>query len=281
MRRATIPAAGPLEVSPPGVLRDDASVNAPTSRDPAAEIRAWAAELAHAAPQRILERALESFGDDVAISFSGAEDVVLLEYARRTGRSFRVFTLDTGRLHPETYRFIETVEQHFGIRVEVAFPDTQAITGLVRDKGLFSFYRDGHSECCEIRKVEPLQRALVGLRAWITGRRRDQNPHSRGGLDVVELDERFAGKDGGPLVKWNPLAGCSGAEVWDEIRASEIPFNPLHGRGFVSIGCEPCTRAVLPGQHEREGRWWWEDEGKKECGLHLDLGAAPTPTPAK
>lgn len=267
-------------VSSAAVLRDDAPVNEPAPRakasDRAADVTAWQSELAHASPAAILDRALEQFGDDVAISFSGAEDVVLLEYARRTGRSFRVFTLDTGRLHPETYRFIDTVEQHFGVRIEVAFPDTVAVTALVRDKGLFSFYRDGHGECCEIRKVEPLRRALVGLRAWITGRRRDQNLYSRAALDVVELDDRFVGKDGLPLVKWNPLAQRSGADVWDEIRASEIPFNPLHARGFVSIGCEPCTRSVLPGQHEREGRWWWEDEAKKECGLHLDVKAAPS-----
>jgi adenylyl-sulfate reductase (glutathione) len=245
-------------------------MNAPHSgADPAAQIAAWQAELAHASAEMIIARALALFGDDIAISFSGAEDVVLIEYAHRAGVPYRVFTLDTGRLHPETYRFIETVEQHYGIRIEVTFPDTVAVTRLVRAKGLFSFYTDGHEECCAIRKVEPLRGALAGLRAWITGRRRDQNPQTRGGLDIVELDPRFSANPATPLVKWNPLAKLSGIDVWDEIRASGVPFNPLHARGFVSIGCEPCTRAVLPGQHEREGRWWWEHEENKECGLHV------------
>jgi len=251
-------------------------MNAPhVGGDPGTQLRAWQAELAHASAEMIVARALTEFGDnsgdEIAISFSGAEDVVLIEYAQRAGVPYRVFTLDTGRLHPETYRFIETVEQHYGIRIEVTFPDAGAVTQLVRGKGLFSFYTDGHEECCAVRKVEPLRGVLSGLRAWITGRRRDQNPQTRGTIDLVELDPRFPGKGGAPLVKWNPLAKLSGTDVWDEIRASEIPFNPLHARGFVSIGCEPCTRAVLPGQHEREGRWWWEHEENKECGLHLDV----------
>lgn len=252
-------------------------VNTPANRGfSAEEIDAWQAELAGASAEMIVARALTTFGNDVAISFSGAEDVVLIEYARRAGVDFRVFTLDTGRLHPETYRFIETVEQHYGIRIEVGFPDTAAVTALVRDKGLFSFFRDGHEECCGIRKVEPLRRHLATLRSWMTGQRRDQSPQTRGRIAVVELDTRFVGRGGAPLVKWNPLARLSGTDVWDELRASGVPFNALHARGFVSIGCEPCTRAVLPGQHEREGRWWWEDEAKKECGLHLDVKAAPS-----
>jgi adenylyl-sulfate reductase (glutathione) len=250
-------------------------MNAPTSGDAATQVAAWQAELSHASAEMIVARALVLFGGDsggeIAISFSGAEDVVLIEYAHRAGVPYRVFTLDTGRLHPETYRFIEAVEQHYGIRIEVTFPDANAVTQLVRKKGLFSFYTDGHDECCAVRKVAPLEGVLSGLRAWITGRRRDQNPQTRGSIDLVELDPRFSGKDGAPLVKWNPLAKLSGTDVWDEIRASDVPFNPLHARGFVSIGCEPCTRAVLPGQHEREGRWWWEHEENKECGLHLDV----------
>ncbi len=254
-------------------LRDDASVQAPHAL--ASDVAAWQTELARAGAEAIVARALEAFGDTIAISFSGAEDVVLIEYAHRSGHPFRVFTLDTGRLHGETYRFIEAVEQHYGIRVEVGFPEAAAVTGMVRDKGLFSFFRDGHTECCGIRKVAPLQRHLAGLRAWITGQRRDQSPQTRGRIDVVELDARFSGQAGAPLVKWNPLARLSSTDVWDEIHASAVPFNPLHARGFVSIGCEPCTRAVLPGQHEREGRWWWEHETSKECGLHLDLVAEP------
>jgi thioredoxin-dependent adenylylsulfate APS reductase len=226
-------------------------------------------ELAGASVERTVARALELGGDDLVISFSGAEDVLLLEYAHRSRRPFRVLTLDTGRLHPETYRFLDQVEQHYGVRLEVAYPATVAIESLVRDKGLFSFYRDGHQECCGIRKVEPLARQLAGVRSWMTGQRRDQSPDTRDAVGIVELDRRFVGKHGAPLLKWNPLARTSSADVWDAIRAFDVPFNPLHARGFVSIGCEPCTRATLPGQHEREGRWWWEQQDKKECGLHL------------
>jgi adenylyl-sulfate reductase (glutathione) len=227
-----------------------------------------AAELAGASPGKVVARALEVFGGDVAISFSGAEDVLLIEHAKQSGRPFRVFSLDTGRLHPETYRFFDKVEQHYGIRIEYCFPDTIAVERLVREKGMFSFYRDGHTECCSIRKVAPLGRALSGLRAWITGQRRDQSPGTRAHVEEVELDHAHGG-----IVKFNPLARLSGAEVWDAIRAFDVPYNELHARGFVSIGCEPCTRAILPGQHEREGRWWWEDETKKECGLHVPPGS--------
>jgi adenylyl-sulfate reductase (glutathione) len=232
------------------------------------DLDALAAELADASAAKVVERALELFGDDLAISFSGAEDVLLIEYAKQSGKPFRVISLDTGRLHPETYRFFAEVEKHYSIRIEYAFPDTVAVERLVRAKGMFSFLEDGHEECCSIRKVEPLGRALSGLKAWITGHRRDQSPGTRSQLPKVQLDPRHRGGGGGELVKFNPLALTSGVEVWDAIRAFEVPYNPLHERGFKSIGCEPCTRAVLPGQHEREGRWWWEDATKKECGLH-------------
>lgn len=280
MRPANARVRTPGKVSRAAVLREDAPVQAPAPRASATDVAAWQTELANASAEAIVACALESFGDAIAISFSGAEDVVLVEYAHRCGRPFRVFTLDTGRLHGETYRFIDAVERHYGIRVEVCFPDTAAVTGLVRAKGLFSFFADGHTECCGIRKVEPLQRQLAGLRAWITGQRRDQNPQTRGRIDVVEVDARFTGEGGEPLVKWNPLARLSSADVWDEIHASAVPYNPLHARGFASIGCEPCTRAVLPGQHEREGRWWWEHEASKECGLHLDLGGRQNGDPS-
>lgn len=227
-----------------------------------------ARELEGAAAGSIIKRALKEFGGDVAISFSGAEDVLLIEYAKQSELPFRVFSLDTGRLHPETYRFMEAVEKHYGINIEYTFPEAAAVETLVRKKGLFSFYEDGHQECCGIRKVEPLRRQLSGLRAWITGQRRDQNPQTRAAVPVVELDGAFEGRDG-PLVKWNPLATLTSEYVWDSIRGFEAPYNALHGKGYVSIGCEPCTRAILPGQHERDGRWWWEREGGKECGLHV------------
>ncbi|MEX1365690.1 MAG: phosphoadenylyl-sulfate reductase [Nannocystaceae bacterium] len=229
---------------------------------------ALVSELERQSPITIIERALEHHGDQVAIAFSGAEDVLLIEYAKQLGRPFRVFCIDTGRLHPQTYRFVNRVEQHYGIRIELRFPQTAAVEALVRHKGLFSFYEEGHTECCGIRKVEPLRRQLATLAGWITGQRRDQSPRTRSSLAVVEVDEAHPGADGHPVLKWNPLVERSSADVWDAIRAFDVPYNTLHDRGFVSIGCEPCTKAILPGQHEREGRWWWEEATKKECGLH-------------
>jgi adenylyl-sulfate reductase (glutathione) len=226
-----------------------------------------AIELATADPMQAIDRMLAEFGADCAIAFSGAEDVLVLEYARLTGRPFRVFSLDTGRLHPETYRFFAAVEKHFALRIEYTFPEAAAVERLVRTKGQFSFLTDGHKECCDIRKVAPLRKHLSTLAGWITGQRRDQSP-TRTDVPLIQRDPAFAGKDGGPLVKCNPLAGMSQKDVWDAIRAYELPYNALHDRGFVSIGCEPCTRPIQPGQHEREGRWWWEESTKKECGLH-------------
>ncbi|WP_133717723.1 phosphoadenylyl-sulfate reductase [Methylocaldum gracile] len=222
-------------------------------------------ELAGKNPRAILKAALTWF-DNIAISFSGAEDVVLIDLASKLKPGIQVFTLDTGRLHPETYRLIETVRERYPIRLDVLSPDRVQLEALVREKGLFSFYKDGHHECCSIRKVEPLRRKLSQLDAWITGQRRDQNP-TRENLAEIELDEAFSTPDH-RLIKFNPLANWSSAHVWDYVEAYDVPFNELHRKGFVSIGCEPCTRPILPNQHEREGRWWWEDAGKKECGLH-------------
>jgi len=138
---------------------------------------------------------------------------------------------------------------------------------LVRAKGLFSFYKDGHGECCGVRKVEPLTRALAPLSAWITGQRKDQSPGTRANVPVVQLDKAFSTPER-PLVKFNPLGHWTSKQVWDYIEIYDVPHNALHARGFVSIGCEPCTRATLPNQHERAGRWWWENNTGRECGLH-------------
>ncbi|MCX9010994.1 MAG: phosphoadenylyl-sulfate reductase [Candidatus Methanoperedens sp.] len=215
-------------------------------------------------PQEILELALGKFRN-IAISFSGAEDVVLVDMAKKTGKSFRVFTLDTGRLHPETYQFIEDIRNTYNIGIDVFFANRDATEKLVKEKGLFSFYKDGHKECCDVRKVDPLKRALNTVDAWITGQRKDQSPGTRANVPVIQKDPTFGT---GNLVKFNPLANWTSKQVWDYIRENNVPYNKLHEKGFVSIGCEPCTRPTLPGQHEREGRWWWEDAAKKECGLH-------------
>ncbi|MBA3542593.1 MAG: phosphoadenylyl-sulfate reductase [Deltaproteobacteria bacterium] len=234
---------------------------------PSAEIAGLATEYAGREPQELLALALARF-DTIAISFSGAEDVVLIDMATRIRPDVRVFSLDTGRLHAETYRFLEKVREHYRIPLEVLAPDAPLVERLVRDKGLFSFYKDGHGECCGIRKVAPLKRKLATVDAWITGQRKDQSPSTRSMVEVIEDDAVFSTPDH-RLVKLNPLANWSSADVWRYIREHEVPYNALHEKGFVSIGCEPCTRAVLPNQHEREGRWWWEEATIKECGLHV------------
>ncbi len=219
-------------------------------------------------PQEIIEWGLKWFGADCAIAFSGAEDVILIDMAVNTGLSFSVFCLDTGRLHPETYQYLETVRKHYGIPIRLMSPKADDLEDLVREKGLYSFLEDGHKQCCGIRKIEPLRRALGDCRAWISGQRRDQSPATRSDLHVIHKDEAFKGVGEGDLVKLNPLTHWTSQQVWDYIRDHEVPYNPLHERGFRSIGCEPCTRATLPGEHERAGRWWWEESTKRECGLH-------------
>lgn len=222
-------------------------------------------ELQKQTPQQILKYAISQF-DKIAISFSGAEDVALIEMAINFRRDIPIFSLDTGRLHPETYRFIEKVRKHYGIRIEILSPDGEAVSKLVSEKGLFSFYEDDHKECCGIRKIEPLRKKLLTLDAWITGQRKDQSP-TRAEIPVIQNDALFA-RPNEKLTKFNPLANWSSQEVWDYLRICAVPYNELHDRGYISIGCEPCTKAVGPGQHEREGRWWWEEATKKECGLH-------------
>jgi phosphoadenosine phosphosulfate reductase len=217
-------------------------------------------------PEEILKLALDKF-DSISISFSGAEDVVLIDMASKLQRDFKVFSIDTGRLHPETYQLLDQVREYYKIPIEIIFPEASDVEALVKEKGLFSFYRDGHQECCGIRKVRPLRRKLDALDAWITGQRKDQNPSTRAHIPVIQVDTAFSTNDR-PLVKFNPLANWSSAQVWQYIRAHQVPHNALHTKGFTSIGCEPCTRTVLPNQHEREARWWWEESIDKECGFH-------------
>ncbi len=223
-------------------------------------------ELLNKNPRKILKYALENY-EKVAISFSGAEDVALVDMALKIRSDIQIFSLDTGRLHPETYEFIEKVRNHYNIDIELLTPEHNTLEALVKEKGLFSFYEDGHQECCGIRKVAPLKRKLANLDAWITGQRKDQSLDTRQDLPEIQIDTAFSSAEN-QLIKFNPLANQSSAQIWDYIEAYQVPFNPLHQQGFISIGCQPCTRAVLPNQHERAGRWWWEDATKKECGLH-------------
>jgi len=218
-------------------------------------------------PRKILRHALENY-DKVAISFSGAEDVILIDMALKIRQDIQIFSLDTGRLHKETYQFIEQVRKHYNIEIELLTPDYAQLEPFVKQKGLFSFYEDGHKECCGIRKVAPLRRKLAQVDAWITGQRKDQSVDTRQDLPEIQVDPAFSTASN-TLIKFNPLVNQSSAQVWDYIEAYQVPFNALHQQGFISIGCEPCTRSILPNQHERAGRWWWEDATKKECGLHI------------
>ena len=221
--------------------------------------------LVDADPKEILNQVLDRV-PNTAISFSGAEDVMLIELTKNLTNPPPIFTLDTGRLHPETYRYIERVRDHYSRPIEALFPNPISISKLIKNKGMYSFYKEGHKECCEIRKVKPLSKKLAGLDAWITGQRRDQSP-ARLEVPIVEVDKTFS-TDEHQVIKINPLANWSSGQVWDYIRMFNVPYNELHDRGYASIGCEPCTRAIGPNQHEREGRWWWEESTIRECGLH-------------
>ena len=224
-------------------------------------------KISKSSPSVIITTILEYFQDDeIAISFSGAEDVVLIDMCKKIGRPLQVFCLDTGRLHPETYRFIETVRDHYSIDIEMLFPNAQDVQNMVQKKGLFSFYKEGHQECCSIRKIAPLRKKITTLSAWITGQRQDQSP-TRTSLAPLEVDKAFS-THSHQIVKINPLCFWSSKTIWNYILSSDVPYNPLHKKGFTSIGCEPCTRPILPSEHERSGRWWWETPGERECGLH-------------
>jgi len=220
----------------------------------------------NADPQTILRWALQRY-DNIALSFSGAEDGILIDMACNIQADIRVFSLDTGRLHPQTWDYLERMRNRYPITLELLTPQVEAVEQLVRSKGLFSFREEGHAECCNVRKVEPLRCRLATLDAWITGQRRDQSPQTRAAVPLAQYDEHFS-SPGHKLVKINPLANWSSQQVWEYVREHQVPYNALHEQGFVSIGCAPCTRPVLPNQHEREGRWWWEDADNKECGLH-------------
>ena len=225
------------------------------------------AEQAGWSPDATLRWALDRFHPRIAFASSfGAEDVVVIDLLARIRPDARIFTLDTGRLHEETYDVMERIRRRYGLAIETQFPDRAALEPLERSQGYFSF-RDSieaRKECCRIRKVEPLRRALHGLEAWITGLRRQQSV-TRTGVEKVEIDSGFG------LVKVNPLADWTEQDVWDHIRKNDVPYNPLHDRGFPSIGCAPCTRAIQPGEDARAGRWWWEQPAQKECGLHTSV----------
>ena len=200
----------------------------------------------------------------VLASSFGVEDMVLIDLIDRHDLDIGVFTLDTGRLPEETYRLIAETRQRYRVALSVFAPEAAAVEAYVANHGPNGFYESAllRQECCYIRKVKPLKRALAGKSAWITGQRREQSP-TRRDLPFEEWDA-----DNG-MAKFNPLADWSGDEVWDYIRRYSVPTNALHQAGYTSIGCAPCTRAIQPGEDVRAGRWWWENPEHKECGLHL------------
>ncbi len=193
----------------------------------------------------------------------GAEDMVLTDVICRLALPIPVFTLDTGRLHEATYRLLDRIYDHYGCRITVVWPNPDAVQRLVHEQGMNGFYDsvERRRRCCQVRKVEGLERALSGQRAWMTGLRREQSPE-RGEVALEATDARTG------TLKLSPLADWSRDDVWAYLDRFSVPYNPLHDQGYVSIGCEPCTRALQPGEEERAGRWWWETSGQKECGLH-------------
>ena len=216
--------------------------------------------------QAVLRWAVEAFFPGIGFASSfGAEDVVVIDLLSKVKREVTVFTLDTGRLPEETYEVMDRIRERYGISLVSYFPDKAAVEKLEREKGFYSFRKsvENRKECCGIRKVEPLGRALAGLDAWITGLRREQAV-TRTGLPKVEIDTAHRG-----IAKVNPLADWTTGQVWDYVRKHDVPYNPLHDRNYPSIGCAPCTRAVRPGEDIRAGRWWWELPEHKECGLHV------------
>jgi phosphoadenosine phosphosulfate reductase len=216
--------------------------------------------------QELVEWANLTFGSRLKLASSfGAEDIVLIDMLRKVMGKPRIFALDTGRLHEETYRTIERCREFFDVEFEIYTPDSALLQQMVSKKGPFSFYEsiENRHECCGIRKVEPLRRALADADAWLTGLRRQQSV-TRTELPSAERDDVHGG-----IWKLNPLADWSVEEVWEYIREHRLPYNKLHDQGFPSIGCEPCTRAIRLGEDIRAGRWWWESPEHKECGLHV------------
>lgn len=215
----------------------------------------------------LLARVAESYPDAAIATSLQAEEAVLVDIAAKTGAPLDLFMLDTGRLHPETLAAKAAIEARYGKPIAAFAPDRAEIAAWVASFGQDAFYesRDRRQECCAIRKVGPLRRALAGRSAWITGQRREQAA-TRVGLAEREYDATHA------IAKFNPLVAWSIDDVWAYVAQHEVPVNPLYARGYASIGCDPCTRAVRVHEDARAGRWWWEESAAKECGLHAGAG---------
>ena len=220
-------------------------------------------------PQEVLKWSLDNLHPRIALASSfGAEDVVVIDMMMKINPKARIFTLDTGRLNQETYDVMDEIRKKYDINIEVMFPDQNEVEQMVRVNGLNLFYHSigNRKLCCGIRKVHPLNKMLSTLDGWITGLRADQT-EVRLNANKIEIDEQHNG-----IIKINPIIEWTWEQTWDYIKKNNIPYNKLHDNGFPSIGCEPCTRAIKPGEPLRAGRWWWESDSQKECGLHADHG---------
>jgi phosphoadenosine phosphosulfate reductase len=232
------------------------------------QLKQFASQMENKSAQEVLRWAMDIYGSRIALASSfGPEDIVLIDIMTKIDKEkTRIFTLDTGRLNQETYDLIDTISRRYNIRIEVFFPEHKEIEQMVEEKGMNLMYEsvENRKLCCEIRKVHSLKRALKKLDGWITGLRREQFI-TRAHVKKVEIDSTHSN-----IVKVNPLADWTHEMVWSYIHENNVPYNRLHDIGYVSIGCEPCTRAIEPNEDPRSGRWWWETGTPKECGLHLD-----------
>lgn len=215
-------------------------------------------------PEETIQFFLDKFQDKIAFSSSlGAEDQVITDMISKIDKSAKIFTLDTGRVFPETYDLIDRTSRKYKMPIQIYFPDAKQVEEMVNDKGINLFFEsvENRKLCCHIRKIEPLKRAFKDLDVWICGLRREQSI-TRADVQVVEWDEANG------LIKLNPIIDWTEEQVWDYIKTNKVPYNRLHDKGFPSVGCQPCTRAIEKGEDTRAGRWWWENPETKECGLH-------------
>lgn len=217
-------------------------------------------------PEEIVSWAVEKLHPKVALATSfQVQGSVLIDILMKADPRARIFTLDTGRLNPETYEMAERVREKYGARVEVVFPDSAEVGEMVSERGVNLFYRGAENRrlCCEVRKVRPLGRYLEGMDGWMTSLRSEQT-RRRADAKKFESDSVHGG-----ILKINPIVDWTEKRVWDYVKSNGVPYNALHDRGYPSIGCAPCTRAVAPGDDPRSGRWWWETGSDKECGIHF------------
>jgi len=228
-------------------------------------------EYSNKSPEEVIKWTLDNLHPGVALASSfGAEDVVVIDMLAKISPDARIFTLDTGRLNQETYDLMDDIRNRYKMNIEVMFPNQDEVQEMVRTNGVNLFYRSRENRklCCGIRKVHPLTNMLSTLEGWITGIRADQT-QNRSDSAKFEIDGQFGG-----ILKVNPIIDWTWEMVWDYIKANKVPYNKLHDKGYPSIGCEPCTRPIKPGEDLRAGRWWWENESDKECGLHMDHSTA-------